>query len=118
MDPSQPGVFYALVAVALVTGCRAADQVGPAEGGAAAPSPAQLRQSAAEMIARKPHLAAPVVYIDGQRASASAEERFATIDPSRIATVQVLTGDAAIARAGAEGRHGVIVITTKSPTQP
>lgn len=38
------------------------------------------------------------------------------LDPSRIASVQVLKGAAAKQRYGARGENGVVVITTRQPT--
>jgi TonB-dependent SusC/RagA subfamily outer membrane receptor len=56
--------------------------------------------------------AAPIVVIDGVRSDAAA---LRTLDRSRIDRVDVLKGELASARYGAEGVNGVIIITTKTP---
>jgi TonB-dependent SusC/RagA subfamily outer membrane receptor len=53
---------------------------------------------------------APTYYIDGVKADASALK---TLAPDRIASVEILKGDAARAQYGADGANGVIRITTK-----
>ena len=52
-------------------------------------------------------LARPLFVVDGVRVDG------ADIDPGRIADVQVLKGDVAVARFGEAGRAGVVVIRTQ-----
>lgn len=60
--------------------------------------------------------ASPVVYIDGVRVDRAAEERTGLDDlaPGDIAEVDVLKGDKAVERYGAEAENGVILVTTKA----
>jgi TonB-linked SusC/RagA family outer membrane protein len=63
----------------------------------------------------------PLIVIDGVRFNSattgtgfSSTSRFADIDPNNIASLNVLKGLSASALYGADGKNGVIVITTKS----
>ncbi len=52
----------------------------------------------------------PLVYIDGKKAD---KQRFLGLNKDEIATVNVLKGEAAIKKYGAEAKHGVVEITMK-----
>ena len=52
----------------------------------------------------------PLYLIDGQKASKAQIER---LSPDRISSVEVIKGEAARSRFGAEGANGVVYITTK-----
>jgi TonB-dependent SusC/RagA subfamily outer membrane receptor len=55
----------------------------------------------------------PLVFIDGVRSTLTAIH--STLDRSRISSVEVLKGAAAIAEYGEDARRGVITITTTAP---
>lgn len=98
----------AVAVVAGVAGCRSADQVGPTA------EHADPQAEAARLLRSSPHRDPIPVFIDGRRFVKTDEaEGFSIIDPDRIATIQLFTGSAGEARAGAAGRAGVIWITTK-----
>lgn len=98
---------FAAVAVVLVgiAGCRSADKLGPT---------VDQRAEAVRLLRSSPSREPIPVFIDGRRFVQSDEpEGFSVIDPDRIASIQLLTGPAGEAKAGAAGRAGVIWITTK-----
>ncbi len=55
--------------------------------------------------------AAPVIYVDGVRFDGPAEN----LDPEDIESVEVIKGDAAIAKYGKEGENGVIIVKKRKP---
>jgi len=101
----------ALAGIIAASSCRSPDQVGL---GGEPPRDAQHAEAARLLKSSRGHRYPVPVYIDGRRyVQPVGHTEFNIIDPHRIATIQLLTGPAAEARAGAEGRGGVIWITTK-----
>ena len=104
--------FAMMMGTATLVGCRAPDQVGPTAGPALDAQHVEAARLLRSPVA--PRRPTPV-FIDGQRfvRRDGGEGEFNLIDPDRIASIRLLTGTEAEARAGAEGRGGVIWITTK-----
>lgn len=91
-----------------MTGCRSADQLGPAA------ERVDQQVEAARLLRSPPHHEPIPVFINGRRfVQADEPEGYSVIDPNQIATIQLLTGAAGEEKAGAAGRAGVIWITTK-----
>lgn len=106
------------IACVMVVACTTENGVAPRQTphGAALARVPEPQRSRAEALLNGVRAVgpAPLVYVDGRRATRpEASGRFTVVDPDRIARVEVLTGDRAAARAGEEGRRGVIWITTR-----
>ena len=98
-----------LIAFALI-GCRSPDHPTPW-----AASRVEARAAAEHFLATYPSAPRPIpVFVDGERVLGDERSgRFSVIDPTRIGSIQLLSGNAAEAKAGAAGRNGVIWIATR-----
>lgn len=120
----ETGRLMRLVLAGLALGtsaCHAGDEAAPRTSAAAWSRTSEQQYAAVQAVmdGQRKGAPAPVVFIDGKRYTETAPAGpFTIIDPTRIATVQALTGAEAVVRAGEAGRNGVIWITTKDGRGP
>jgi len=100
-----------VAAIIAIVGCRSPDQPNTPPA-----SRAEARAAAERLLASYRGRSEPIpVFVDGKRVTEPEPSgRFSVIYPDRIASIQLLTGRAGEAKAGAAGSRGVIWIVTKS----
>ncbi|HKP74881.1 MAG TPA: hypothetical protein VJT67_05025 [Longimicrobiaceae bacterium] len=106
----SPRVIPNLLIASALIGCRSPDQPIPSPS-----SRAETHAAAARLLVSYPESVDPVpVFVDGQRiVTQDPARRFNLVDPDKIASIQLLSGAAATAKAGMEGSRGVIWIVTR-----